>query len=552
MEASALQKARYAYQPKLPASISGAVTDIAVELGAPTESAADRAALGELFKHSYGKPLAVFTRGKCENIQKQLNVGVILSGGQAPGGHNVIAGLYDGIKKGNPGSRLYGFLGGPAGLIENKTVLFSGECIDEYRNTGGFDIIGSGRTKIETPEQFAASLETAKKLELNAVVVIGGDDSNTNAALLAEYFLENGSPIQVIGCPKTIDGDLKNEYIETSFGFDTACKTYSELIGNICRDANSAKKYWHFIRLMGRAASHIALECALQTQPNICLISEEVERKNISLRQVVEQICASIVKRAENRENFGVVLIPEGLVEFIPEMKKLINEINDALGAAGGEFSALSSFIDQTGWLSRRISEESYYFFDSLPPEIARELLMDRDPHGNVQVSRIETEKLLIGMVEKRLAKLRDEGVYRGTFSALGHFFGYEGRCAFPSNFDADYCYSLGFSAFVLIAAGLTGYLSSVRNLTAPASEWKAGGVPLTMMMNMEQRHGSKKPVIKKALVELDGAPFRAFEAVRDSWAVKTGFLYPGAIQYYGPPEICDRPTKTLGLEHRP
>jgi pyrophosphate--fructose-6-phosphate 1-phosphotransferase len=478
-------------------------------------------------------------------------VGVILSGGQAPGGHNVIAGLYDGIKKGNPASKLYGFLGGPGGLIENRAVEFTDALIDEYRNTGGFDIIGSGRTKIETPEQFAASLETAKKLNLNAVVIIGGDDSNTNAALLAEYFLEKGSSIQVIGCPKTIDGDLKNEHIETSFGFDTACKTYSELIGNIERDANSAKKYWHFIKLMGRAASHIALECALQVQPNICLISEEVQEKKISLTQVVDQICSSIVKRAENKENFGVVLIPEGLVEFIPEMKKLIDELNDAMGLKGEEFTGLSSFIDQLYWLSHEISEDSYTFLQTLPPEIARELLMDRDPHGNVQVSRIETEKLLIGMVEKRLAKLKTEGIYRGKFSGLGHFFGYEGRCAFPSNFDADYCYSLGFSAFLLIASGLTGYLSSVKNLVAPASLWIAGGVPLTMMMNMEQRHGSKKPVIRKALVELDGGPFRAFDAVRDSWAVKTCFLFPGAIQYYGPPEVCDQPTKTLKLEHQ-
>ncbi|AEF82681.1 diphosphate--fructose-6-phosphate 1-phosphotransferase [Leadbettera azotonutricia] len=551
MEISALQKARYAYQPKLPANIAGAISDIAVELGKPTDSVADQAALKELFNHTYGKPLAVFAKGKGDADKKELTVGVILSGGQAPGGHNVIAGLYDGLKKGNPASRLYGFLGGPSGLIENKTMVFSDKFIDEYRNTGGFDIIGSGRTKIETPEQFAASLETAKKLNLNAVVVIGGDDSNTNAALLAEYFLEKGSAIQVIGCPKTIDGDLKNEHIETSFGFDTACKTYSELIGNIERDANSAKKYWHFVKLMGRAASHIALECALQTQPNICLISEEVQEKKISLNQVVEQICSSVIKRAENKENFGVVLIPEGLVEFIPEMKKLIDELNDAMGLKGAEFVELSSFIDQLYWLSHEISEDSYKFLQTLPPEIARELLMDRDPHGNVQVSRIETEKLLIGMVEKRLAKLKAEGVYKGKFSGLGHFFGYEGRCAFPSNFDADYCYSLGFGAFLLIALGLTGYLSSVKNLVAPASEWVAGGVPLTMMMNMEQRHGSKKPVIRKALVELDGGPFKAFDAVRDTWAVKTSFLFPGAIQYYGPPEVCDQPTKTLKLEHQ-
>ncbi|MDR2257907.1 MAG: diphosphate--fructose-6-phosphate 1-phosphotransferase [Treponema sp.] len=549
MEISALQKARYAYEPKLPPSLSRDIDDIAVELGAPTESAADREELREIFKKTYGKPLANFVKGKNNKIRRELKVGVILSGGQAPGGHNVIAGLYDGLKKGNPGSTLYGFLGGPSGLIGNKTLLFTGAVIDEYRNTGGFDIIGSGRTKIETPEQFASSLETAKKLELDAVVIIGGDDSNTNAALLAEYFENHEAGIQVVGCPKTIDGDLKNEYIETSFGFDTACKTYSELIGNIERDANSAKKYWHFIKLMGRAASHIALECALQTQPNICLVSEEVEAKGLSLDQVVDHICASVTRRAENGENFGVVLIPEGLVEFIPEMKKLIRELNDAMAEEAEEFARISSFIDQIYWISRRISESSYKLLQSLPPDIARELLMDRDPHGNVQVSRIETEKLLIGMVEKKLAALKKEGLYRGKFSALGHFFGYEGRCAFPSNFDADYCYSLGFSAFVLIASGLTGYLSSVRNLTAPAEQWIAGGVPLTMMMNMEQRHGSKKPVIKKALVELEGAPFKTFDAVRDTWAVKTCFLFPGAIQYFGPPEVCDEPAKTIKLE---
>jgi pyrophosphate--fructose-6-phosphate 1-phosphotransferase len=476
---------------------------------------------------------------------------VILSGGQAPGGHNVIAGLYDGLKKGNAESKLYGFLGGPGGLIENRYVEFTGAIIDEYRNTGGFDIIGSGRTKIETPQQFAASLKTVNDLGLNAVVIIGGDDSNTNAALLAEYFLDRGSSAQVTGCPKTIDGDMKNGYVEASFGFDTACKTFSELVGNIERDAASAKKYWHFIRLMGRAASHIALECALQTQPNVCLISEEVEAKGLSLDQVVDQICVSIVRRAEDRNNFGVVLIPEGLVEFIPEMKKLIGEINDSMAGNENEFASISSFIDQIYWLSRRIPESSYRLLQSLPPDIAREILMDRDPHGNVQVSRIETEKLLIGMVEKKLAALKKEGIYKGKFSALAHFFGYEGRCAFPSNFDADYCYSLGFSAFVLIASGLTGYLSSVRNLTAPAEQWIAGGIPLTMLMNMEHRHGHKKPVIKKALVELEGEPFKAFDAVRDTWAVKTSYLFPGAIQYFGPPEICDEPTKTLRLEHR-
>jgi len=551
MDISALQNDRYGYKPKLPASLMGEVTDISVEFGGATESIADREALKEIFKYSYGKPAAVFVRGKNPKISIELKVGVILSGGQAPGGHNVIAGLFDGLKNGNPSSKLYGFLGGPSGLIENKVIELTDKIINEYRNTGGFDIIGSGRTKIETPEQFTASLRTAINLELNAIVIIGGDDSNTNAALLAEYFLEKGTSIQVIGCPKTIDGDLKNDHIETSFGFDTACKTYSELIGNIERDANSAKKYWHFIKLMGRSASHIALECALQCQPNICLISEEVEEKKISLNQVVEQICASIIKRSENRENFGVILIPEGLVEFIPEMKKLINELNDIMASSAGEFSKISSFIDQIYWLGRVLTLESAKILQTLPPEIARQLLMDRDPHGNVQVSRIDTEYLLIGMVEKRLEKLKAEGIYKGKFSPLGHFFGYEGRCAFPSNFDADYCYSLGYSAFVLIASGLTGYISSVKNLVAPAKEWIAGGIPLTMMMNLEQRHGSKKPVIKKALVDLKGAPFKAFDNARDCWAVKTCFHYPGAIQYYGPSEVCDQPTKTIKLEHQ-
>ncbi|OHE72361.1 MAG: diphosphate--fructose-6-phosphate 1-phosphotransferase, partial [Treponema sp. GWB1_62_6] len=451
---------------------------------------------------------------------------------------------------GNKASKLYGFLGGPSGLTDNKTIEINDPMMDEFRNTGGFDMIGSGRTKIETPEQFAASLETAKKLGLDAVVVIGGDDSNTNAALLAEYFTAQGSSVQVVGCPKTIDGDLKNEHIETSFGFDTACKTYSEVIGNIERDANSAKKYWHFIKLMGRSASHITLECALQTQPSICLVSEEVEAKALSLSAIVDQICDSVAKRAANNENYGVVLIPEGLVEFVPEMKKLIAELNDLMAHHADEFAKLSGFEAQAIWLSKHLSKESGSVMAALPSEIGKQLLMDRDPHGNVQVSRIDTEKLLIGMVEAKLAGMKKAGAYVGKFSALAHFFGYEGRCAFPSNFDADYCYALGFSAFLLIAAGLTGYISSVRNLVAPAAQWLAGGVPLTMMMNMEQRHGSKKPVIRKALVELDGAPFRTFAAKRAEWAVKTSFLYPGAIQYYGPTEVCDQPTKTLKLEH--
>jgi len=550
MEISVLQKARYQYKPKLPASLLGSIDEIAVEAGAPTEALTDRDELKKIFGHTYGKPLVTFKAAKNEKLKRgELKVGVILSGGQAPGGHNVIAGLYDGLKKGNAASTLYGFLDGPGGLVDNRTKVLTGEIIDEYRNTGGFDIIGSGRTKIETPQQFAASLETAKKLGLNAIVVIGGDDSNTNAALLAEYFLENGSDIQVIGCPKTIDGDLKNEYIETSFGFDTACKTYSELIGNLMRDANSAKKHWHFVRLMGRAASHIALECALQTRPNVCLVSEEIEAKQSSLEQVVEVICDSIVKRAEKGDDFGVVLIPEGLVEFIPEIKKLISELNDAVAGNEETISQLTSFAAQLDWFSMRLSAEAYGTLSSMPADIAREFLADRDPHGNVQVSKIQTEKLLIGMVDEKLRKLKQQGAYKGKFTPQAHFFGYEGRCAFPSNFDSDYCYSLGFSAFVLIAAGLTGYLSSVRNLTAPAGEWIAGGVPLTMMMNLERRHGAQKPVIKKALVELDGKPFRELCSARNTWAVETCYCVPGAIQYYGPSEICDEPTVTLKLE---
>jgi pyrophosphate--fructose-6-phosphate 1-phosphotransferase len=556
MDISALQKERYGYKPKLPASLLCPVTDIITETGEATEAETDREVLKGIFKLTYGKPLVTFTNravnpssAKNEKIGRELKVGVILSGGQAPGGHNVIAGLYDGLKNGNANSVLYGFLDGPGGLINNKAEILTGEKINAYRNTGGFDIIGSGRTKIETPQQFASSLETAKKLGLNAVVIIGGDDSNTNAALLAEYFLSHGSDIQVIGCPKTIDGDLKNDYIETSFGFDTACKVYSELIGNLMRDANSSKKYWHFVKLMGRAASHIALECALQTQPNICLISEEIEANKLSLDMVVNLICGSIIKRAENGSNFGIVLIPEGLVEFIPEMKKLINELNDSIAHNEDEFAKLEVYAEQLAWLHKHISPASYSVLHSLPHEIAREFLMDRDPHGNVQVSLIETEKLLIGMAAKKLHELKAAGSYKGKFTALAHFFGYEGRCAFPSNFDTDYCYSLGYSAFVLIAAGFTGYLSSVRNLTAKASEWIAGGVPITMMMNIEQRHGEEKPVIKKALVELDSKPFKAFKSARDEWAVKTSFMVPGSIQYFGPADVCDQPTKTLMLE---
>ncbi len=546
---SALQNERYKYSPKLPGVLQLKIDTVAVEFGKPTKAIADQEELAALFKNTYGKSEAVFVKGKNPAVKNQIRVGVILSGGQAPGGHNVIAGLYDGIKKGNPASKLFGFLNGPSGLIEGKYTEIKDKFMDEYRNTGGFDIIGSGRTKIETPEQIASSMATAKKMKLDAIVVIGGDDSNTNAALLAEHFLQSGMSTRVIGVPKTIDGDLKNAQIETSFGFDTATKTYSELIGNIERDANSAKKYWHFIKLMGRSASHIALECALQTQPNICLISEEVEAKKMTLRQITEDICKVIAKRAENGENFGVILIPEGLVEFIPEMKTLIAELNDKMAVKAEEFNKLSDFDAKKAWLKTNLTPSSYRTFEALPAGIASQFLADRDPHGNVQVSRIDTEKLLAVMVESMLSEMKKKGSYKGKFSSYTHFFGYEGRCAFPSNFDSDYCYALGFTAFILISSGVTGYLSSVRNLTANAKDWTAGGIPLTMMMNMEQRHGSKKPVIRKALVELDGKPFKTFAKSRDEWAVTTSFVFPGAIQYYGSSEVCDQTTQTLKLE---
>ena len=548
---SALQTARYAYKPKLPAVLGGKVENLTLSFGKKTQAVSDTEELKKLFENTYGKPLAQVQKGKNANALKKIKAGVILSGGQAPGGHNVICGLYDAIKKGNADSVLLGFLGGPSGLLENKFIKFTDKIIDEYRNTGGFDIIGSGRTKIETDEQYAAAAKNAKANKLDALVIIGGDDSNTNAALLAEYFIQNKIPTQVIGVPKTIDGDLKNALIETSFGFDTACKTFSELIGNIGRDANSAKKYWHFIKLMGRSASHIALECALQTQPNICLISEEIAANKTTLRGIVEGICTVITKRAANGENFGIVLIPEGLVEFIPEMKVLIAELNDTMALKQNEFAKLKNFDEKKAWLKTHLSQSSFAAFDSLPGAIADQFLADRDPHGNVQVSRIDTEKLLALSVAKRLAEKKKAGTYNGKFSSYTHFFGYEGRCAFPSNFDADYCYALGYNAFILIAGGVTGYLSSVRNLVKSAKEWTAGGVPLTMMMNMEQRHGSKKPVIKKALVELNGKPFKKFALQRDKWAIDTSYTFPGAIQYFGPSEVCDCPTKTLLLERK-
>ena len=545
MEISALQKERAAYQPKLPKALQGAVK---VKEGAPTKSVDNQEEIKKLFPNTYGMPLIEFVPGENADTKK-INIGVILSGGQAPGGHNVISGLLDAVKNLNSENRLYGFLMGPGGLVDHNYIEITAEFLNQYRNTGGFDMIGSGRTKLEEEDQFEKGLKIIRELDINAIVIIGGDDSNTNACVLAEYYAAKKYGVQVIGCPKTIDGDLKNDQIETSFGFDTATKTYSELIGNIQRDANSAKKYWHFIRLMGRSASHITLECALQSQPNICIVSEEVEAKNMTLKDVVEDIVKVIVNRANFGMNFGTILIPEGLIEFIPAMKKLIFELNDLL-AQNDDFNSLESDDEKRQYVKGLLSPESSQVYRDLPKGIARQLTLDRDPHGNVQVSLIETEKLLIEMVAKRLVQLKAEGKFKGKFAAINHFFGYEGRCAIPSNFDADYTYSLGYTASVLISEGKTGYMSSVRNLTAPAAEWIAGGVPITMMMNMERRHGKMKPVIQKALVLLDGAPFKYFAANREEWAnEKHSYVYPGPVQYYGPTEVCDLPTKTLMLE---
>ena len=544
MEKSALQKARAAYQPKLPKALQGAVT---IKEGAATQSVDNQEEIKKLFPNTYGMPLVEFVPAESET-HKAMNVGVILSGGQAPGGHNVISGLFDEVKKLNPENRLYGFLMGPGGLVDHKYIEITDELIADYRNTGGFDLIGSGRTKLEQEDQFEKGIEILRELDIKALVIIGGDDSNTNACVLAEYYAAKNYGVQVIGCPKTIDGDLKNDQIETSFGFDTACKTYAEVIGNIERDCNSARKYWHFIKLMGRSASHIALECALQTQPNICLISEEIEQKDLTLNQVVEQIAETVAYRASQGNNFGVVLIPEGLIEFIPAIGRLIQELNDLLAAHGADYKDLDKDA-QREYILAHLSEANKATFETLPEGVARQLSLDRDPHGNVQVSLIETEKLLSEMVGDKLAQWKKEGKYTGSFSALHHFFGYEGRCAAPSNFDADYCYALGTSAAQLIANGKTGYMAIVKNTTAGTDQWKAGGVPITMMMNMERRNGEVKPVIRKALVELDGKPFKAFAAKRDEWAKNTCYVYPGPIQYWGPSDVCDQTTKTLALE---
>ena len=543
MEKSALQIARAAYQPKLPAGLRG---NVSIKEGEPTQSVGDQEEIKKLFPNTYGMPLVEFVPSDEKKEYAPMNIGIILSGGQAPGGHNVICGLYDELKKQNAANKLYGFLMGPGGLVDHKYIELTDEVINEYRNTGGFDMIGSGRTKLEETSQFESGLKIIRELGIKAVVIIGGDDSNTNACVLAEYYAANNYGVQVIGCPKTIDGDLKNDQIETSFGFDTACKTYAEVIGNIQRDANSARKYWHFIKLMGRSASHIALECALQCQPNVCIVSEEVEEKNQTLDDIVTYIAGVVAKRAANGNNFGTVLIPEGLIEFIPAMKKLIAELNDLLATPE---AATVAAAEQRAWILSKLSKENAAIYESLPDGVAKQLTMERDPHGNVQVSLIETEKLLSEMVANKLTAWKNEGKFVGKFAAQHHFFGYEGRCAAPSNYDADYCYALGTSAAQLVANGKTGYMAIVKNTTAPAEQWVAGGVPITMMMNMERRNGQMKPVIKKALVRLDGAPFKEFAAHREEWAENTSFVYPGPIQYFGPSEVCDQCTMTLKLE---
>lgn len=547
MKKSPLQRVRAEYQPKLPKALQGAVR---LEVGAPTESVADQEEIKKLFPNTYGLPIVEFKQDEHPTrVEEPFNVGIILSGGQAPGGHNVVSGIFDALKKLNKENRLYGFLMGPSGFINHQYMELTEGYIKDYRNTGGFDIIGSGRTKLESPDQFDAGLKILKELNIKALVIIGGDDSNTNACVLAEYYKANGADVQVIGVPKTIDGDLKNKWIETSFGFDTACKVYSEVIGNIQRDCNSAKKYYHYIKLMGRSASHIALECALECQPNYCLISEEVQAKRMTLDNIVNQLCYMIVERAKMGWNFGTVLVPEGLIEFIPSMKDLISQLNDILAEHQDELDQLKD-DEKLSAIAKYLQPTEADLFLSLPKNIALQLSLDRDSHGNVQVSLIDTEELLADMVGKRLAELKKEGEYHGKYATQHHFFGYEGRCADPTNFDADYCYALGYNATMLINSGVTGYMSSVRNLTDKPENWIAGGIPITMMMNMEKRHGHMKPVIQKALVDLKGKPYMKFASMRETLMLNTLYQYPGPIQYFGPAEVCDRPSMTLLLEH--
>ncbi len=547
MSVSELQSVRYAYCPRRPEVFSNGV----------------RTAIKSVPENSWGGDDAIRALLPLTSVQEVLtfepgdgpkaapgHVGVLLSGGQAPGGHNVIAGLFDGLRETGAGTTLFGFRGGPDGLIDDRVQVIDAARVDAYRNTGGFDMIGSGRTKLATDAQFAAAVATCKAHGIRAVVIVGGDDSNTNACLFAEHCLRQRLDIQVIGCPKTIDGDLKNRWVETSFGFDTATKVYSDLIGNIARDSASARKYWHFIKLMGRSASHVALECALRTHPNLTLVSEEVRARGMSLDDVVDTVADAVATRAQRGFDYGVCLVPEGLLEFIPEMGALIGMLTDCVH--GRDFERLDSSGARVAYVAAQLPSDAARLFESLPPDIQLQLLMDRDSHDNVQVSRIETDKLLITLVTRRLAERAAAGTYAGTFSAQAHFLGYEGRSAAPSNFDADYCYSLGLTAASLVGAGKTGYLACVRHLSRPAQEWVPGGVPLARMMTTERRHGKDVPVIRKALVELEGLPFRTLARERDRWLAEDDYLYPGPIQYFGPDSLCNRITETLRKEEYP
>ena len=547
---SELQIERRKFKPGLPEVLKNGPAFIKPKKGKPTKAIADQSKVKNIFANTYGLPEVTFIKGVNSSVKKKaVKVAVVLSGGQAPGGHNVIAGLFDGLKKANKDNVLIGYLGGPSGILDNKYKVITEKNLEDYRNTGGFDFIQSGRTKIETPEQFAKAKNNMLKGKIDALVVVGGDDSNTNAALIAEYVKKENLDICVVGVPKTIDGDLKNSHIETSFGFDTATKIYAELVGNICRDVNSAQKYWHFVRLMGRSASHITLEVGFKTQPNIVLIGEEILAKKMTLAKVVDGIADIIIKRAKLGKNYGVALIPEGLIEFVPEMKELISALNDTLAENASIFAKMNSIEDKKDFVFKKLPSKLSALMKSLPAGIASQLMLDRDPHGNVQVSLIETEKLLIEMVQKKLSALKKSGKYSGKFSTITHFFGYEGRCGVPSNFDANYTYALGYNAAALALNEMTGYLSSVRNLTSPSKQWVCGGIPLTMMMNIERRHGHDKPVIQKALVDLKGKPFKELVKNRDKWAVTESYIFPGPIQYFGPAVVTDMTTKTLQYE---
>jgi len=538
---SALERARLTYVPSLPAVLRNGVDTVSASEGPTTGAVADERAIRETFPDLFGAPVVRFESKPATPSRGALRVGVVLSGGQAPGGHNVITGLFDALTGGHPESEVVGFQGGPKGIFEADYRVLTAAEIDAHRNTGGFDLIGSGRDKIETTAQLEACREICTQLKLDGLVVVGGDDSNTNAAVLAQYLLQRDQDTVVVGAPKTIDGDLKGGGIEASFGFDTATKVYAELIGNIERDARSAKKYWHFIKLMGRSASHVTLECALATRPNIAIIGEEVRAQRWTLSQLTDRIAATVLARAAAGRHYGVCLVPEGLIEFLPEIGVLISELNALLAGDAGLDG--QSFNEQRSTLGKRLTTESATSFFGLPERIQRQLLLDRDSHGNVQVSRIDTEALLVETVRERLAEAG------GDFQTQTHFFGYEGRCAAPSNFDADYTAAIGRSAAALVAHSRTGYICAVGNLAAGPDAWTAGGIPLTSLMRMETRKGRPTPVIAKALVDLQGAPFAAFQRERDAWSSEDAYVYPGPIQYFGPEEITGRTTATLELE---